>query len=206
MDRLAKHEDAEHIARRAVKALELPIRLDGVDLHTSASIGIAMFPADGKSAEALIANADAAMYCAKQRGRNNIQCYAEGMNSDPGAGEAGERPAPGALAQAARAALPAEGRHQDRPHSRRRGAGTLAASAAGPRAAGGIHPAGGVVRADRRDRRVGGARELPAGARLAARGATAAARSGQSVGVPVPAREPPRSEERRVGKVSSHSM
>ena len=81
MDRLAKHEDAEHIARRAVKALELPIRLDGVDLHTSASIGIAMFPADGKSAEALIANADAAMYCAKQRGRNNIQCYAEGMNS-----------------------------------------------------------------------------------------------------------------------------
>ena len=81
MDRLAKHEDAEHIARRAVKALELPIRLDGVDLHTSASIGIAMFPADGKSEEALIANADAAMYCAKQRGRNNIQCYAEGMNS-----------------------------------------------------------------------------------------------------------------------------
>jgi len=81
MDRLAKHEDVEHIARRAVKALELPIRLDGVDLHTSASIGIAMFPADGKSAEALIANADAAMYCAKQRGRNNIQCYAEGMNS-----------------------------------------------------------------------------------------------------------------------------
>ena len=81
MDRLAKREDAEHIARRAVKALELPIRLDGVDLHTSASIGIAMFPADGKSEEALIANADAAMYCAKQRGRNNIQCYAEGMNS-----------------------------------------------------------------------------------------------------------------------------
>ena len=81
MDRLAKREDAEHIARRAVKALELPIRLDGVDLHTSASIGIAMFPADGKSAEGLIANADAAMYCAKQRGRNNIQCYAEGMNS-----------------------------------------------------------------------------------------------------------------------------
>ena len=81
MDRLAKREDAEHIARRAVKALELPIRLDGVDLHTSASIGIAMFPGDGKSAEALIANADAAMYCAKQRGRNNIQCYAEGMNS-----------------------------------------------------------------------------------------------------------------------------
>ena len=81
MDRLAKREDAELIARRAVKALQTPIRLDGVDLHTSASIGIAMFPADGRNAETLIANADAAMYCAKQRGRNNIQLYAAGMNS-----------------------------------------------------------------------------------------------------------------------------
>jgi diguanylate cyclase (GGDEF)-like protein len=81
MDRLAKREDAQLIARRAVKALQTPIRLDGVDLHTSASIGIALFPADGKTAETLIANADAAMYCAKQRGRNNIQCYAAGMNS-----------------------------------------------------------------------------------------------------------------------------
>ncbi len=81
MDRLAKPEDAELIARRAVKALQLPIHLEGVDLHTSASIGIARFPTDGKSAEALIANADAAMYCAKQRGRNNTQCYAPGMNS-----------------------------------------------------------------------------------------------------------------------------
>jgi diguanylate cyclase len=81
MDRLAKREDAEVIARRAAKALQTPIRLDGVDLHTSASIGIALFPADGRNAETLIANADAAMYCAKQRGRNNIQLYAAGMNS-----------------------------------------------------------------------------------------------------------------------------
>ena len=81
MDRLAKGEDAEHIARRAVEALQVPIRLAGVDIHTSSSIGIAVFPADGKNVETLIANADAAMYCAKQRGRNNIQCYASGMNS-----------------------------------------------------------------------------------------------------------------------------
>src|SRR5882724_5164888 len=81
MDRLAKSEDAEHIARRAVAALRVPIRLGGVDIHTSSSIGIAVYPADGKNVETLIANADAAMYCAKQRGRNNIQCYAAGMNS-----------------------------------------------------------------------------------------------------------------------------
>ncbi|HYL03418.1 MAG TPA: EAL domain-containing protein [Steroidobacteraceae bacterium] len=81
MDRLAKREDAVQIARRAVEALSQPIRLGDVDIHASASIGIAMFPADGKGVDTLIANADAAMYCAKQRGRNNIQCYAAGMNS-----------------------------------------------------------------------------------------------------------------------------
>ena len=81
MDRLAKRQDAEHIARRAVAALRVPIRLGGVDIHTSSSIGIAVFPADGNTFETLIANADAAMYCAKQRGRNNIQSYAPGMNS-----------------------------------------------------------------------------------------------------------------------------
>jgi EAL domain-containing protein (putative c-di-GMP-specific phosphodiesterase class I) len=52
-----------------------------VDIHASASIGVAMFPVDGKGVDTLIANADAAMYCAKQRGRNNIQCYASGMNA-----------------------------------------------------------------------------------------------------------------------------
>ncbi|HET7756272.1 MAG TPA: EAL domain-containing protein [Steroidobacteraceae bacterium] len=81
MDRLAKREDAVQIARRAVEALSQPIRLGEVDIHASASIGIAMFPADGKGVDTLIANADAAMYCAKQRGRNNIQCYASGMNA-----------------------------------------------------------------------------------------------------------------------------
>jgi diguanylate cyclase (GGDEF)-like protein len=81
MDRLAKREDAEQIAHRAVEALQVPIKLGGVDIHTSASIGVAMFPSDGKNVETLIANADAAMYCAKQRGRNNIQCYAAGMNA-----------------------------------------------------------------------------------------------------------------------------
>ena len=81
MDRLDRGEEAPAIARRGVEALLAPIRVEGVDLYTSASIGIAVFPADGKSVETLIANADAAMYCAKQRGRNNIQCYAAGMNS-----------------------------------------------------------------------------------------------------------------------------
>jgi diguanylate cyclase (GGDEF)-like protein len=81
MDRLGRREDAVQIVRRAVEALSQPIRIGDVDIHASASIGIAMFPVDGKGVETLLANADAAMYCAKQRGRNNIQCYTSGMNA-----------------------------------------------------------------------------------------------------------------------------
>ncbi|MGH3579699.1 MAG: diguanylate cyclase domain-containing protein, partial [Mycobacterium sp.] len=62
MDRLAKRDDAVQIARRAVEALHEPIRLGEVDIHASASIGIAIFPLDGKSVDTLMANADAAMY------------------------------------------------------------------------------------------------------------------------------------------------
>ena len=62
-------------------ALAAPIRISGVDLHSSSSIGIAFYPADGASAESLIAHADAAMYCAKQRGRNNVQCFEPSMDT-----------------------------------------------------------------------------------------------------------------------------
>ncbi|HVH84754.1 MAG TPA: EAL domain-containing protein [Steroidobacteraceae bacterium] len=81
IDRLAKREEALQIVRRAVEALAQPIRLGDVDIHATASIGVAMFPVDGKAVDTLLANADAAMYCAKQRGRNNIQSYTSGMNA-----------------------------------------------------------------------------------------------------------------------------
>jgi diguanylate cyclase len=81
MDRLPKREDADQIAQRALEVLRHPVRLGALDVHTSASIGIAVFPDDARDAEALIAHADAAMYCAKQRGRNNVQRYSAGMNA-----------------------------------------------------------------------------------------------------------------------------
>jgi diguanylate cyclase len=69
------------IAQRAVKAMEPAIRLLGIDVHISPSIGVAFYPRDGASVDALLARADAAMYSAKERGRNNVQCYAEGMST-----------------------------------------------------------------------------------------------------------------------------
>ncbi|HEU4781583.1 MAG TPA: EAL domain-containing protein [Steroidobacteraceae bacterium] len=77
----AARSDAERVAREAIDALKGPIRISGVDLHTSTSIGIAFYPVDGRSAENLIAHADAAMYCAKQRGRNNLQFFEPGMDT-----------------------------------------------------------------------------------------------------------------------------
>jgi diguanylate cyclase (GGDEF)-like protein len=73
--------DAEQIGTRANEALQMQMRIAGVDLHVSSSIGIAFYPADGTTSESLLAHADAAMYCAKQRGRNNLQCFSVGMDS-----------------------------------------------------------------------------------------------------------------------------
>jgi diguanylate cyclase len=78
---IADSEDATHLANRAIEALQAPVRIAGIDVHTSPSIGIAIYPADGASIGALLAHADAAMYSAKQRGRGNVQRYAPGMNA-----------------------------------------------------------------------------------------------------------------------------
>jgi diguanylate cyclase (GGDEF)-like protein len=74
-------EDAELVGRRAIEALQAPVRISGIDIYISPSIGIAFYPVDGASAEVLLAHADAAMYCAKQRGRNTLQCFAPGMDT-----------------------------------------------------------------------------------------------------------------------------
>jgi diguanylate cyclase (GGDEF)-like protein len=74
-------EDALTIAQRAREALRSPLRVCGVELHVTCSIGVAYYPDDGSAADTLIARADAAMYCAKQRGRNNVQRFSEGMDA-----------------------------------------------------------------------------------------------------------------------------
>jgi diguanylate cyclase (GGDEF)-like protein len=76
----SQRQYAEAAAQRAIDALKMPVRISGVDLHISTSVGIAFYPQDGTTTENLIARADAAMYCAKQRGRNNLQCFEAGMD------------------------------------------------------------------------------------------------------------------------------
>jgi diguanylate cyclase len=73
-------DDARALAMRAVESVKAPMRLSDIDVHASPSIGIAFYPQDGKTIEALTAHADAAMYSAKQRGRGSVQCFEGGMS------------------------------------------------------------------------------------------------------------------------------
>jgi diguanylate cyclase (GGDEF)-like protein len=82
IDHLAQPADAQIVAKRAIAALQKPLRIGEKDIHSSASVGIALFPQDGNSVETLMAHADAAMYFVKQHGRNNVQYFEAGMDAD----------------------------------------------------------------------------------------------------------------------------
>ncbi|MFL5620145.1 MAG: putative bifunctional diguanylate cyclase/phosphodiesterase [Gemmatimonadaceae bacterium] len=67
--------DADLVAERIIAALKRPICLDGQEVFVTTSLGISLFPADATQPEALLKNADAAMYRAKAHGRDAIERY-----------------------------------------------------------------------------------------------------------------------------------
>jgi len=80
LSRIATPEKAGDVARRILRALPRPIRIDDNEIATTGSIGIAVYPLDGQDAESLVKHADRAMYYAKESGRNNYQFFDESMN------------------------------------------------------------------------------------------------------------------------------
>lgn len=78
---IGKFHEAGIVAHRILQDLSKPINLKGHDVIVSASIGIALYPNDGKSVETLLKNADLAMYQAKNQGKNNFQFYTESMST-----------------------------------------------------------------------------------------------------------------------------
>ncbi len=72
--------DAANVAAKIIETLSQPVRAADRELTVTPSIGIAVYPDDGRDAEALIRNADAAMYHAKESGRANYQFFTEQMN------------------------------------------------------------------------------------------------------------------------------
>ncbi|WP_172147373.1 MULTISPECIES: putative bifunctional diguanylate cyclase/phosphodiesterase [Pseudomonas] len=73
-------QDSALTAEKILAALARPHVIDQHELHITTSIGISIYPADGRDAETLIKNADTAMYQAKDRGRNNYQFFTQDMN------------------------------------------------------------------------------------------------------------------------------
>jgi diguanylate cyclase (GGDEF)-like protein/PAS domain S-box-containing protein len=63
------------VAARLLTSLAEPLELAGRTMQVSASVGISLYPADGGDADTLLKNADAAMYLAKARGKNNFQFF-----------------------------------------------------------------------------------------------------------------------------------
>jgi diguanylate cyclase (GGDEF)-like protein len=77
---LARIEDAGFVAQKILDRLAAPLTVAGHELFITASIGAAAFPSDGDNAEALLGAADAAMYRAKQSGRNAFQFFTQEIN------------------------------------------------------------------------------------------------------------------------------
>jgi len=73
--------DAALTANKILKALDAPIDLEGIEIFTSCSIGIALYPRDGDSLDTLVRHADTAMYQVKKRGKNSFQFYDKGMKN-----------------------------------------------------------------------------------------------------------------------------
>src|SRR5208282_827105 len=73
--------DAAVGAERIVKGMTDGFVVEGHPLSISCSLGISVFPEHGTNSETLIKNADAAMYCAKESGRNTFRFFTENMNA-----------------------------------------------------------------------------------------------------------------------------
>ncbi|OGD21628.1 MAG: hypothetical protein A2W03_16945 [Candidatus Aminicenantes bacterium RBG_16_63_16] len=68
-------EVARNVAERIIHCFQKPFDIEGVQIATTASLGVAVFPGDGEDAETLIKNADIAMYRSKDEGRNRYNVY-----------------------------------------------------------------------------------------------------------------------------------
>ncbi|HUL95470.1 MAG TPA: EAL domain-containing protein [Usitatibacter sp.] len=74
-------EGAQQVAEKMIAAMGAPMLIESQHLSTSCSIGISLYPGDGKDSASLMKNADVAMYYAKEKGRNNYQFFSGEMNS-----------------------------------------------------------------------------------------------------------------------------
>ncbi len=75
LEETGERADIEKVACELLSALSQPMLLSGHECHTTASIGIAIYPSDGTDAQTLTKNADMAMYLAKEDGKNGFRFF-----------------------------------------------------------------------------------------------------------------------------------
>lgn len=81
LPKISSHDEVEEVARRIVNMLSRPFNLSAGEAHVSASVGVAIYPENGQSLAELVASADAALYAAKEGGRNTYRMLAAGNAS-----------------------------------------------------------------------------------------------------------------------------
>ncbi|MCG3143644.1 MAG: hypothetical protein HONDAALG_00999 [Gammaproteobacteria bacterium] len=81
MPELRASEEVTRLARRILAALATPCEIHGHTLHVTASIGVSIYPRDGRDAETLQKHADVALYKAKEQGRNTYKLFDAAMNA-----------------------------------------------------------------------------------------------------------------------------
>jgi len=69
--------DAQRCAEQIIRNAAQPIHINGRDITLTLSVGIALFPEGGRTAEDLLRNADSAMYAVKDSGRNNLRIFGQ---------------------------------------------------------------------------------------------------------------------------------
>ncbi len=80
LDELEGHRGATRVAQKILEALRAPFKVTGLDQHVSGSIGLALYPDDGRDAPTLLKNADTAMFHGKGLGKNTYQFFTPQMN------------------------------------------------------------------------------------------------------------------------------
>jgi len=78
---LSSTDVAENVSEKLLENIARPVETEGHELSTTASIGITLYPDDGEEPSSLLRNADAAMYRAKELGRNTFSYFTPEMNA-----------------------------------------------------------------------------------------------------------------------------